>query len=39
MVRGDRKVYGFFDIADVRKRTMGDLGADGLSKGQKEETF
>jgi len=36
---GDRKVYGFFDVANVRKRTMKDLRADGLLKGQKEETF
>lgn len=39
MVGGDRKVYGFFDIANVKKRTMEDLDADGLSKGQKEEKF
>jgi len=39
MVRGDRKLYGFFDMANVRKRIMEDLGAEGLSKGHKEETF
>jgi len=36
---GDRKVYGFFDVANVRKRTMEDLGTEGLSKGHREETF
>jgi hypothetical protein len=39
IVGGDRKVYGFFDMANVRKRTMEDLRAEGLSKGQKEEMF
>jgi len=33
---GDRKVYGFFDVANVRKRTMEDLGTEGLSKGHFE---
>ena len=32
-------MYGFFDVANVRKKTLEDLDADGLSKGQNEETF
>jgi hypothetical protein len=30
IVGGDRKVYGFFDVANVRKRTMKDVRADGI---------